>query len=50
MIGGKQNKIGLVKTNNLDEVGLVDNRPSTEKLHNFVKKKKRKKLHVTCNR
>ena len=34
----------------LDGVGPVDNRPSTDKLHNFVKKKKMKKfdmLHVT---
>ena len=35
----------------LDRVGPVDNRPSTDKLHHFVKKKKRKKRkkmsHVT---
>ena len=31
--------------NKLDGVSLVDNRPSTNKLHHFVKKKK--KLHVT---
>ena len=37
----------------LDGVGPVENRPSIEKLHNFVKKRRRKrkkiseKLHVT---
>ena len=32
----------------LDGVGPVDNRPSTDKLHHFVQRKKeRKKLHVT---
>ena len=32
----------------LDGVGLVDNRPSTNKLHHFVRKKRRKKMwHVT---
>ena len=34
----------------LDGVGPVDNRPSNDKLHHFVRKKKRKKLlHVTCD-
>ena len=37
----------------LDGVGPVDNRPSTDKLHHFVRKKKIKKrkkiLHVTCD-
>ena len=35
----------------LDGVGPVDNRPSTDKLHHFVpKKKKRKNMwHVTCD-
>ena len=27
----------------------VDDRPSTDKLHNFVQKKKRRKWHVTCD-
>ena len=31
----------------LDGVGPVDNKPSTDKLHNFVQKKKEKKRHVT---
>ena len=31
----------------LDGVGPVDNRPSTDKLHHFVKKKKNKKM--TCD-
>ena len=30
----------------LDWVGPVDNRPSPNKLHHFVKKKKRKKREV----
>ena len=30
----------------LDGVGPVDNRPSTDKLHHFVKKTKK---HVTCD-
>ena len=36
----------------LDRVGPVDNRPSTDKLHHFVRKKERKKndmWHVTCD-
>ena len=37
----------------LDRVGLVDNRPSIDKLYQFVKKKKKKKTrdmwHVTCD-
>ena len=38
----------------LDGVGPVDNRPSTDKLHHFVRKKKRKNVthdmfHVTCD-
>ena len=37
----------------LDGVGPVDNRPSTDKLHHFVKKKEeekeKKKWHVTCD-
>ena len=37
----------------LDGVGPVDNRPSTDKLHNFVRKKKKKKREkikkVTCD-
>ena len=32
----------------LDGVGPVDNRPSTDKLHYFVKKNKNKKI-VTCD-
>ena len=32
----------------LDEVGPVDNRPSTDKLHHFVQKKKKEKK-VTCD-
>ena len=35
--------IGLFEIK-LDGVGLVDNRPSTNKLHHFVKKKKFKKI------
>ena len=31
----------------LDGVGHVDNRPSTDKLHHFVKKKKM--WHLTCD-
>ena len=31
----------------LDGVGPVDDRPSTDKLHPFVRKKNEKKLHVT---
>ena len=31
-----------------DGVGLVDNRPYTNKLHHFARKKKRKK-NVTCD-
>ena len=30
-------------TNKLDGVGLIDNRPSTDKLHHFVRKTKQKK-------
>ena len=33
----------------LDGVGPVDNRPSTDKLHHFVKKKKRDTCYVTCD-
>ena len=33
----------------LDGVGPVDNRPSTNKLHYFVKKKEKKKWHMTCD-
>ena len=32
----------------LDGVGPVDNRPSTDKLHHFVRKKKMKKK-MTCD-
>ena len=32
----------------LDGVGPVDNRPSTDKLHHFLKKEKKKK-NVTCD-
>ena len=37
--------------NKLDGVGPVDNRPSTDKLHHFVKKKQKKTdmWHVTCD-
>jgi hypothetical protein len=31
----------------LDGVGPVDNRPSTDRLHHFVRKKRRKKM--TCD-
>ena len=34
-------KFGWVLVNKLDGVGPVDNRPSTHKLHHFVKKKKK---------
>ena len=33
----------------LDGIGPVDNRPSTDKLSQFVHKKKKKKRHVTCD-
>ena len=33
----------------LDGVGPVDNRPSTDKLHHFVRKRKKKLWHVTCD-
>ena len=33
----------------LDWVGPVDNRPSTDELHHFVKKKKCDMWHVTCD-
>ena len=33
--------------NKLDRVGPVDNRPSTDELHHFVQKEKKKK--VTCD-
>ena len=36
----------------LDWVGPVDNRPSTDKLHNFFlkkKRKKKKKKKITCD-
>ena len=33
--------------NKLDGVGPVDNRPSTDKLHHFVKKNKKNMWHVT---
>ena len=52
----------LIQTENLDGVGPVDNRPSIEKLHHFVQKKRRRKKvtsdmwhvthdtwHVTCD-
>ena len=41
-------------TQKLDGVGSVDNRPSTDKLHHFVKKKKKRKkcdmTQMTCDR
>ena len=33
----------------LDGVGPVDNRPSTNKLHHFVKKRTKKMWHMTCD-
>ena len=39
--GGVFGRVLLIK---LDGVGPVDNRPSTDKLHHFVRKKKTKKL------
>ena len=51
----------LPKTRKLDGVGPIDNRPFTDKLHHFVRKKKTKKMtcdmwyvtrdtwHVTCD-
>ena len=40
----------LLNVSKLDGLGPVDNRPSTNKLHHFVKKKKKKKMwHVTCD-
>ena len=38
----QSNKV-LKKKEKLDGVGPVDNRPSPDKLHHFVKKKRRKK-------
>ena len=35
-----------VVPNKLDGVSPVDNRPSTDKFHHFVKKRRRKKWHV----
>ena len=35
--------------NKLDGVGPVDNRPSADKLHRFVRKKERRKWHVICD-
>ena len=40
--------IKSIKTK-LDGVGPVDNRPSIDKLQNFVKKEEEKKLNVTCD-
>ena len=40
---GSKNRIGRRK---LDGEGPVDNRPSTDKLHHFVKKKHKK---MTCD-
>ena len=34
----------------LDGVGPVDNRPSTDKLHHFVQKKKKRKKKVNVTR
>ena len=42
--------LSIVKKNlkkKLDGVGLVDNRPSTNKIHHFVKKQANEKLNVT---
>ena len=37
-------------SNELNRVATVDNRPSTDKIHNFVQKEKKKKMtHVTCD-
>ena len=35
--------------NKLDGVGPVDNRPSADKLHRFVRTKKEKEKKVTCD-
>ena len=41
--------MGCMYVAKLDGVGPVDNRPSTDKLHHFVRKKKlKKKKYVTC--
>ena len=44
-------KLYLLKSFNifekLDGVGPVDNRPSTDKFHHFVRKKQQQKKHVT---
>ena len=34
---------------NLDRVGPVDNRPSTDQLQNFVKNKEEEEKHVKCD-
>ena len=46
-----KNKIKRRKKLKLDGVGSVDNRPFTDKLHHFVKKKKKKcdMSHMTCD-
>ena len=49
-----KNTTKILQTNlNLDGVGPVDNRRSTDKLHQFVQKKERKNMtcdmgHMTC--
>ena len=40
----------FLKVYKLDGVGPVDNRPSTDKLHHIIRKKKNYILHVTCDR
>ena len=40
-------KVFNTMVNKLDGVGPVDNRPSTNKLHQFVKKKQKNMWHVT---
>ena len=43
------NKIELKLHYKLDGVGPVDNRPSTDKLQQFVRKKENKWWHATCD-
>ena len=44
----RRNKPNDIVISKLDGVGPVDNRPSTNKLHQIVQKKKKKK-NVTCD-
>ena len=39
----------FISLEKLDGVGPVENRPSTDKLHHIVKKKKNIYIHMTCD-